>query len=85
MSDWTELILVIRDDETTGIMPQEEKLTELRQVLENWRWEQLNPFTFSQNVYNPDLQTVLDNVYDLPQKYGVEFWVYHSKKLSLMT
>ncbi len=84
MSDWTELILVIRNDETTGIMPPEEKIAELRQVLENWRWEQIAPFTFRQNVYRPDTQTVLDNVDDLPQKYGVEFWVFHSEKLSLM-
>lgn len=84
MSDWTELVLVIRDDEVNA-MPPEQELAKLRQELENWRWEQLNPFTFSQNVYNPQVQTVLDNVYELPQKYGVEFWVYHSGKLSVMT
>lgn len=84
MSDWTELILVIRDDETTGVLPPEDNIAELREELENWRWEQIAPLTFRQNVYRPDVQTVLDNVYDLPQKYGVEFWVFHSEKLSLM-
>lgn len=84
MSDWTELVLVIRDDETNE-MPPEEELAKLRQQLENWRWEQIAPLTFKQNVYNSHLQTVLDNIDELPQKYKVEFWVFHSQKLALLT
>ena len=84
MSDWTELVLVIRDDETNE-MPPEEELAKLRQQLENWRWEQIAPLTFKQNVYNGHLQTVLDKAGDQASMYGVEFWVYHSNKLAILT
>lgn len=84
MSDWTELVLVIRDDEVNA-MPPEQELAKLRQELENWRWEQIAPLTFKQDVYKDNLQIVLDNIDELPQKYGVEFYVYHSKKLAVLT
>lgn len=84
MSDWTELVLVIRDDEVNA-MPPEQELAKLRQELENWRWEQIAPLTFKQDVYKDNLQIVLDNIDELPQKYRVEFYVYHSKKLAVLT
>ena len=85
MSDWTELVLVIPCDEETGKMPSDDILSELQVRLENLRWEQLNPGTFKQSVYKDHIQTVLDKAGDLASMYGVEFWVYHSHKLAILT
>ena len=85
MSDFTDVILVIMPDESTGMMLPEEKLKELREELFNWRWEELNPYTFHQDIYKPHVKTVIDNIYEIPSKYGVEFYIYHSDGIAILT